>query len=131
MNDLKKSVLIVEDQHVIAMGFSVQIEDMGLEVCAIADTAERAVAYAQLHRPAVILMDMRLSGEQDGADAAQAIRDSVGSKFIYITGSREQQTIDRIDLDNAFAILFKPVSRRQLETTVSKAMQAAGAGLAR
>jgi CheY-like chemotaxis protein len=126
MSDLKKSVLIVEDQHVIAMGFSVQIEDMGLEVCAIADTAERAVAYARLHRPAVILLDMRLSGEKDGADAAQAIRESVGSKLIYITGSREQQTIDRIDLDSAFAILFKPISRRQLETTVSKAMLAAG-----
>jgi len=51
MSGLNKSVLIVEDQHVIAMGFSVQIEDMGLEVCAIADTAERAVAYACLHRP--------------------------------------------------------------------------------
>jgi len=62
MSGLNKSVLIVEDQHVIAMGFSVQIEDMGLEVCAIADTAERAVAYACLHRPAVILMDMRLRG---------------------------------------------------------------------
>lgn len=126
MRDLKKSVLIVEDQHVIAMGFSVQIEDMGLEVCAIADTAERAVAYARLHRPAVILMDMRLRGERDGADAAQEIRDSVGSKIIFLTGSREQETIDRISTGDAFAILFKPISHRQLETMVSEAMLAAG-----
>jgi DNA-binding NarL/FixJ family response regulator len=108
------------------MGFSVQIEDMGLEVCAIADTAERAVAYARLHRPAVILMDMRLRGEKDGADAAQAISAIVGSKIIFLTGSREQETVDRIKQDTAFAILFKPISHRQLESTVSKAMQAAG-----
>jgi DNA-binding NarL/FixJ family response regulator len=126
MSELKKSVLIVEDQHVIAMGFSVQIEDMGFEVCAIADTAERAVAYAQLHRPAVILMDMRLRGEKDGADAADTINKIVGSRIIYVTGSREQETIDRIDLDSTFAILFKPVSQRQLESTVSKAMSSAG-----
>jgi CheY-like chemotaxis protein len=126
MSGLNKSVLIVEDQHVIAMGFSVQIEDMGLEVCAIADTAERAVAYACLHRPAVILMDMRLRGEGDGADAAQAISASVGSKIIFLTGSREQETVDRIDLDNAFAILFKPITHRQLETTVNKALRAVG-----
>jgi len=126
MRELNKAVLIVEDQYVIAMGFCVQIEDMGREVYAIADTAERAVACARLHRPAVILMDIRLRGEMDGADAAQAINESVGSKIIFLTGSREQHTIDRIDLDKAFAILFKPVSHRQLETTVSKAMLAAG-----
>jgi len=126
VSDLKKSVLIVEDQLIISLGLSVQIKDMGLEVCATAETAERAVAYARMHRPAVILMDMRLRGEKDGADAAQAITESVGSKIIFVTGSREQKTIDRIDLDHAFAVLFKPISRRQLETTVSKALQAAG-----
>jgi DNA-binding NarL/FixJ family response regulator len=126
MTGLTKSVLIVEDQRIVAMGLSAQIEDMGLEVCAVADTAQGAVASAGLHRPAVILMDMRLRGERDGAVAALAIRDSVGSKIIYLTGSRDQQTVDRIDLDNAFAVLFKPVTQRQLESTVRKAMAAAG-----
>ena len=126
MTGLTKAVLIVEDERLIAMGLSAQIEDMGLEVCAIADTAERAVAYACLHRPAVILMDVRLRGEGDGADAAQAISASVGSKIIFLTGSREQETVDRIDLDNAFAILFKPITHRQLETTVNKALRAVG-----
>ena len=126
MTILEKSVLIVEDEYVIAMGLSAQIEDMGLSVCATADTAEGAVAQARLHSPAIILMDVRLKGEKDGVDAAQAIYDSVGSKIIFITGSREQKTIDRISLDHPFAMLFKPVSDRQLQATVNDAMQAAG-----
>jgi len=126
MTVLEKAVLIVEDEHVIAMGLSAQIEDMGLEVCGTADTAEDAVAQARIHRPAIILMDVRLRGKADGVDAAQAIYESVGSKIIFITGSREQQTIDRIKLDHPFATLFKPVSDRQLATTVSEAMLAAG-----
>jgi DNA-binding NarL/FixJ family response regulator len=126
MTALEKAVLIVEDEHLIAMGLSAQIEDMGLQVCATADTADGAVAQALMHRPAIILMDVRLRGKKDGVDAAQAIYESVGSKIIFITGSREQETIERIGQDHPFATLFKPVSDRQLETTVSEAMQAAG-----
>jgi two-component system, response regulator PdtaR len=126
MTALKKAVLIVEDEYLIAMGLSAQVEDMGLEVCATADTAEGAVAQARMHRPAIVLMDVRLRGEKDGVDAAQAIHDSVGSKIIFITGSREQRTIDRIGQDHPFATLFKPITDRQLQATVSEAMLAAG-----
>jgi len=126
MTALEKAVLIVEDEHVIAMGLSAQIEDMGLEVCATADTADGAVALARSHCPAIILMDVRLRGERDGIDAAQAIYESVGSKIIFITGSREQKTIDRIAQDHPFATLFKPITDRQLQATVREAMLAAG-----
>jgi len=125
MTALEKAVLIVEDEHLIALGLSAQIQEMGLPVCATADTAESAVAQARMHRPAIILMDVRLRGEKDGVDAAQAIYESVGSKIIFITGSREQKTIDRISQDHAFATLFKPVSDLQLETKVHEAMLAA------
>jgi len=123
MRALKKAVLIVEDEHLIAMGLSAQIEDMGLQVCATADSAERAVAEALTHRPAIVLMDVRLRGEKDGIDAAKAIHDGVGSKVIFITGSREQKTIERIGLDHPFATLFKPISDRQLRAAVNDAMR--------
>ncbi len=125
MTTLEKAVLIVEDEHLIAMGLSAQIEDMGLHVCGTADTAEGAIAQARIHCPAIILMDVRLRGEKDGVDAALAIYDSIGSKIIFITGSREQRTIDRISQDHPFATLFKPVSDRQLQATVREAMRAA------
>ena|SRR5258706_2275954 len=125
MTDLQKSVLIVEDEVVIAMGLSAQIEDMGLTVCGTAGSADAAVVQANVHRPAIVLMDVRLRGDKDGVDAAMVIHQTIGSKIIYITGSREQATIDRINLDHPFALLFKPVSGRQLHATVSNAIQAA------
>jgi DNA-binding NarL/FixJ family response regulator len=125
MSGLQKSVLIVEDEALIAMGLSAQIEDMGLKVCGTTDTADGAIAQAKAHRPAIILMDMRLRGDKDGVDAALAIHDTVGSRIIFITGSREQATIDRISLDHPFALLFKPISDRQLQATVSNAIEAA------
>ena len=124
MSDLKKCVLVVDDEFIIAELWSIQVESMGLEVCGVAATADGAVELAKLHRPKVVLMDMRLQGDKDGVDAALEIHETVGSKVIFITGSTEPRTRDRIMEDHPAAILFKPVSDRQLHAAISEAMNA-------
>ena len=124
MNDLHECVLVVDDEVLIAELWCMMLEEMGLRVCGQAATAAAAVALAQTHRPKVVLMDVRLRGEQDGVDAALAIHDLVGSKVIFITGSKEDATATRIRLDHPTAVLFKPVSERQLQTAVRSAMSA-------
>ena len=123
MNTLQNCVLVVDDEFLIAMGFRMQVEEMGFAVCGTAATAEEAIAQAETHRPVVVLMDMRLWGKKDGVDAAIAIHRTVGSKVIFITGSREAATLERINLDHPFAVLFKPVSNRQLRSTIVDAMR--------
>jgi len=122
--NLSRCVLIVEDEYLIALALAARVEDMGLAVCASVETAAEAISSAQTHRPAVVLMDMRLKGKEDGVDAAMVIHKTVGSKVIFVTGSREQATIQRINLDHPFATLFKPVSDRQLQGTISEALRA-------
>jgi len=122
MNDLNKTILVVDDEFLIAQGLCMQVEDMGLTVCGTAATADEAIALAREHRPAVVLMDMRLQGDKDGVDAALAIYETVGSKVIFITGSREPATIERIKLDHPSAVLFKPVSDQQLKTAIEAAI---------
>ena len=119
MSELQACVLVVEDEFVIAQGLCMQVEDIGLSVCATAATADDAVAAALAHRPMLVLMDVRLRGEGDGVDAALAIHQHVGSKVIFVTGSREPATLDRIGLDHPAAVLFKPVSDRQLQTAIA------------
>ena len=118
----KRSVLVVDDEFLIAQGLCLQVEDMDMAVCATAATADDAVALAQAHRPELVLMDMRLRGEKDGVDAALAIHATVGSKVIFITGSREQSTLDRIQLDHPAGVLFKPISERQLRNAIDAAL---------
>ncbi|MGO9390510.1 response regulator [Rhodoblastus sp.] len=113
-------VLIVDDEFLIVMGLSMVIEEMGMEVCASAATADDAVALAQKYRPSIVLMDMRLQGDKDGVDAALEIHETVGSKVIFITGSREQETASRIRMDHPSAVLYKPISDGQLRATIEK-----------
>ena len=118
----KSTVLVVDDEFLIAEGLCMQVEEMEMAVCGTATTADEAVALAMMHRPEVVLMDMRLRGEKDGVDAALAIHETVGSKVIFITGSREQATIDRIYQDHPAGVLFKPVSDRQLRLAIGMAL---------
>lgn len=117
------NVLVVDDEHLIAQHLRMQVEDLGMTVCGTAATAEEAVSLAQAHRPSVVLMDVRLHGVLDGVDAALTIHDTVGSKVIFITGSREPATMERIQLDHPSAVLFKPISDRQLQTAIEGVMQ--------
>jgi DNA-binding NarL/FixJ family response regulator len=121
MNELRDHVLIVDDEFLIVMGLHMQVEDMGREVCATAATGQDAIEAAQKHRPSIVLMDVRLQGAMDGIDAARVIHETVGSKVIFITGSREPATVARIAQDHPSAILFKPVSDRQLRLAIEEA----------
>jgi len=120
MNDLKPHVLVVDDDVLIVMGLTAQIQDMGLTICGSASTADQGVELAQLHRPFLVMMDMRLDGAKDGVDAALAIHETVGSKVIFITGSQDPATIDRIQLDHPSAVLIKPVSEIKLRSTIAE-----------
>lgn len=111
-------ILIVEDEFLIADHLASMVGDMGLTVCGIADTADEAVAMAVEHRPAAVLMDVRLKGRKDGVDAAHSIHGRVGCPVIFVTGSRESGTVVRIEADHPAAILFKPIKFEQLETAV-------------
>jgi DNA-binding NarL/FixJ family response regulator len=121
MSGLQRCVLVVDDEYLIAWGLSQQVKSMGMEVCATAATAEEAIALAQKHRPSIVLMDMRLRGDGDGVDAALAIHDTVGSKVIFITGSKEPATMARIQLDHPSAVLFKPIGDWELRKAIEAA----------
>jgi DNA-binding NarL/FixJ family response regulator len=103
------------------VGSAIDPLDVVIAIAGTAATAEQAVALAQRYHPIIVLMDMRLRGQGDGVDAALAIYSTVGSKVIFITGSREPATMSRIQLDHPAAVLFKPVSFRELQTAVDTA----------
>ncbi len=118
MTEKRNRALIVEDEFLIAEGLRVQLEAIGLDVCDVATTAEEAVALADRHQPDLVLMDVRLGGDKDGVDAAMEIHANMKTPVIFLTGSREDMTIARINEDHPAGVLFKPVSPLQLKRTI-------------
>jgi two-component system, response regulator PdtaR len=116
-------VLVVDDEHLIALSLRLTLEEMGIEVCGTAATAVKAVELAQRHKPGIILMDVRLRGEGDGVDAALEIYRTLNAAVIFITGSREPETVARIHQDHPAAILFKPILPIHLREAIEKVRQ--------
>ncbi|MFG1622503.1 response regulator [Kribbella sp. NPDC049227] len=70
----KIRVLVADDQTLVRTGFRVILEAEGdIEVVAEADTGTEAIRQAELVRPDVILMDIRMP-ELDGLSATEQIR---------------------------------------------------------
>jgi len=123
MSEIRPTVLVVDDEALIARLFSIHVESMGLEVCATAATADEAVIKAEQHRPDIILMDVRLRGAKDGVDAARSIRETQDPKIIFITGSTDPATMARIGSHDQASVLVKPVAERQLKAAISQAVR--------
>lgn len=120
--DRVRTVFIVDDDFLIVEYLRDTVEDLGFAVAGSAATAADAVERCLRLRPDVVLMDVRLRGREDGVDAAQRIHDADGAPIIFITGSSEPSTRERIAQDHPRAVLIKPITPQQLETALNNAL---------
>jgi len=117
-----RSVLVVDNEFLIAELLSNLMQDMGLTVCGIAATADQAVAMAKAHLPDLVLMEVRLKGASDGIEAAHAIRSVTGAPVIFVTASGETATVARARQTHHAAVVHKPIRFDQLRRAVLAAM---------
>src|SRR3546814_15526453 len=113
-------ILIVEDEFLIADHLATMIDDMGLAVCGIADTADEAVAMAAQHPPDVGLMDVRLKGKKAGIHAAQRISGAGGCPTAFVTASHEPSTVERHTDDHPAPDQDQQIQCRQNRRTSSR-----------
>ena len=105
-----RTVVIVEDEFLIAQDLARLCRQIGVEVLGTAAKAEAATALIEESRPTHVLMDVRLQGKRDGVEVAQAAHDHYPQmKIIFVTGSNEPPTMARIREDNPYRILIKPI----------------------
>ncbi|MDT0684154.1 response regulator [Roseicyclus sp. F158] len=116
----RATIVIVEDDFLIAEDLRGMCEEFGASVLGMAHAADEAFAVIEKAKPQYVLMDVRLGGKRDGVDIAQQVYDAMPeTKLIFITGSNEPPTIERIKQDHPFRILIKPISPRELSEAIT------------
>lgn len=116
----KARILIIEDEAVIAMDLSDLVTGAGHSVCAVEDTASKAVAAAKRERPDLVLADIQLADGSSGIDAVKEILASFDVPVIFITafpdrlltGERPEPTF----------LITKPYSPDMVRAAVSQAL---------
>lgn len=101
-------ILIVEDEAITAMVLSRRMESLGYSVIGTAASGEQACALASSHNPEAILMDIGLSGEMDGIEAATRIRQSLAAPIVFASGYNTPEITERTLAVSNAAFVSKP-----------------------
>ncbi len=118
----EERVLIVEDEKIIALDLQRRLEKFGYVVVALASTAEEAVEAAVEYKPDIVLMDIMLSGERDGVDAAIEIKETHPMPVVFLTAYADERTVERAKRAQPVGYVLKPFKERELQTTIEIAL---------
>ena len=116
------TILIVEDEGIVAQEIKSRLEKSGYAVCAIAHDGASAIAQASQMAPDLVLMDIRLKGEMDGIEAAGVINDRCGIPVVYLTAYTDPATLERAKVQEPFGYVVKPFETRSLMVSIEVAL---------
>ena len=117
-----KTILIVEDESIIALNLKYDLEDLGYNVIGIVDTGDDAIDNAVEHRPDLTIMDINLKGEINGIQAAKKIL-ALDLAVIYLTANSDDITFNEtLSTSPASAFIPKPYNIDALSKTIALAI---------
>lgn len=116
------SILIVEDETVVAMLIEQAVKGMGYQVAGIASRGNDAVRMAREMNPDLIIMDIMLKGSMDGIEAAEQIHVFSDIPVIYLTAYSDDDTIERATHSDPYGFLIKPFKMRELYANIEAAI---------
>jgi signal transduction histidine kinase len=119
---LGSRVLIVEDESIVAKDLEMTLKALGYVPCGISDTGEEAIAKAELARPDIVLMDIRLRGQMDGIEAARAIFQRNQIPVVFLTAHADEATLRRAEGAQTFGYILKPFDERELHIALTIAL---------
>lgn len=119
---MNRSILVVEDEAVIAADIEATLRALGHEVCGVAADAEEALEVARRERPGIALMDIRLRSGGDGIEAALALRELLGIPVLFLTSHSDTATLERAKAACPYGFILKPYDARELHTAIEIAL---------
>ena len=114
----KKTLMIVEDEILVAMTLRDELEDAGYRVLDLTDRHEQAVAVARESAPDLALVNIQLGGRDDGIDLAKKLK-TLNIPVLLISGQ-----VSRAQSARTVAIgsMPKPYSALEMAQAVSYLM---------
>ena len=118
----QKTILIVEDENIIAEDISDSLISLGYRITGIVYSGEEAIQSAAELRPDLVLMDVNLQGSIDGILAAEEIRSRFQIPVVYLTAYPDENTLWRVNGTKPFGYIVKPFEAKKMHTTIQLAL---------
>jgi len=120
---MKKKIVIVEDESIIAMELEERLNQMGFAVAGTFSRGDTVITKISGLRPDLILVDINIQGSMNGIETARKIKDTYNIPFIYITANNDEETLQRAKQTNPDGFLVKPFHGTELKTVIEKALK--------
>ncbi|BCI53676.1 DNA-binding response regulator [Mycolicibacterium litorale] len=110
--------MVVDDHPIWRDAVARDLADDGFAVVATADGVESARRRANVVKPAVVVMDMRLADGDGAAATAQVLAVSPGSRVLVLSASDERDDVLEAVKAGATGYLVKSASKAELSAAV-------------
>jgi CheY-like chemotaxis protein len=116
-------IVIVEDERIIAEDLKRSLEMRGYRIAAIVSSGEMALEKVSEHQPDAVFMDIALSGEMDGIEAAERIQELFGIPIVYLTAYMDEERLTRAQRTGPRFSCIKPFDEGELASTMDKVLK--------
>jgi DNA-binding NarL/FixJ family response regulator len=116
------SLLLVEDDFLVATEAEAALRDAGYDVGGIASSGEDALHAAASVSFNLAVMDIRLASRMDGVDCALELFKRYGLRCVFATAHYDAEVRCRAEPAQPLAWLAKPYSRSSLVSVVRDAL---------
>ncbi|MFN8340233.1 MAG: LytTR family transcriptional regulator DNA-binding domain-containing protein [Cyclobacteriaceae bacterium] len=117
-----RSILVVEDEPLIADDIAMTLAGNGYGVMGPVDNADDATTHLSRQRPDLVLLDINIKGNRDGVQLASEVRSRFKLPFIYITSYYDRGTLERAKATEPQGYILKPFDDRDLLINVEMAL---------
>jgi PAS domain S-box-containing protein len=123
MKNIKKKILIVEDEHSIALDFSLKIKKLGYNT--VIETTGRKAIDRVLDNDDIdlIIQDINLGDSIDGIEVAKTILKHKELPIIFCSVYSDKDTLNKIKQITKYGFIPKNLSDYLLEPTIDMALK--------
>lgn len=120
MASIPKRVLIVEDNLIISLLEERLLTKMGHKVVGKVSSGENAVKAFRKLNPDFIIMDISLSGEMDGFEATNRIREEADVPVIFVSGNSDRYEKICLKKEGFNEFVSKPFTYKDLADPINR-----------
>ncbi|MEI8094737.1 MAG: response regulator [Spirochaetales bacterium] len=114
----KTRILLVEDEPILAELMREDLGELGYEVVDAVGDGDMVLHAFLKHRPAVILMDIKLQGFRDGIDSAAQIRAFYAVPIVFLSSYSEAEMAPRLAKIKGYLYVQKPYDVTELDGVI-------------
>ena len=116
-----KTILIVEDEKIIAEDIKNTLIKFNYKIPDIIASGEKAIQKAEEIRPDLVLMDIMIEGNMNGIEAARRIYRDFEIPIVFLTAYADENILEQAAESSPFGYLIKPFEDRELRATIEMA----------